>query len=490
MNILGFEIKRNRRITKPLITKPKEKKKTIINVPKNQVSKTQVSGNDILSDTKKQTEFIDLEYIRELIPQIRTLAKINPDIKLAMKDKRELANTGHKIYFDKDVPLSQQKAMRDHLKQASKGWSQFNAGIQGIINKTINQGSISGALSVEAVVNSDFSGIKKIVFVNPEEIIFRFNRTNQDFHPYQIIKQRFGDNIDKRYVKLNLNTYKYLSLSGDTELPYGDPEFMAAINNINSQKKMSDNIDFIISQLGLMGFFEALIEKPDRQANENDDNYTKRLTDLLTSMKSNLNDSMKEGITVGYKEDHEFNFHSTTKDIRGVSDIFNLNENQIANGIGHPASFLGVPSSETETQIAILFSKVLSQLRNLQIHIAYLLEFWYELELRLAGFKFKHLNVKFEKSTVTDELKFQQSQEYKIRNLRVLYADGIINQEEYADEMGYEAPDKKEPRVPIDPNGDLKDAQDKRDRKKDQGASDKSTRDKRKDQPRDNKKSQ
>ncbi len=487
MNILGFKIQRNKRKIPEELVKKKEIK-IPVSLPKSQVSKTQVSNSDILADTKKQTEFIDLEYIRELIPQIRKLAKINPDIKLAMKDKRELANTVHKVYFDKDVPLAQQKAMRDHLKQASKNWSQYNAGIQGIINRVINQGSISGALSAEVVVNENFNGIKKIVMVNPDEIIFRFNKRTQDFHPYQIIKNKIGGDISKRYVKLNLETYKYLSLNGDTELPYADPEFMAAVNNINSQRKMSDNIDFIISQLGLMGFFEALMEKPGRQANENDDTYAKRLEGLLTGMKTSLENSMKEGITVGYKEDHEFNFHSTTKDIRGVSDIFNLNENQIANGIGHPASFLGVPSSETETQIAILFSKVLSQLSNLQIHIAYLLEFWYTLELRLAGFKFKHLNVKFDKSTVTDELKFQQSKEYKIRNLRVLYADGIINQEEYADEMGYEAPDQKEPRVPIDPDGTLNDAQDKRDRKKDQGKSDKDTRDKRKDQPRDNNK--
>jgi hypothetical protein len=249
---------------------------------------------------------------------------------------------------------------------------------------------------------------------------------------------------------------------------------------------MTENINFIIQQLGVMGFFEALMEKPQQNANESDGAYATRLSNILVEMKRKLNDSMRDGITVGYKEDHEFTFHSTTKDINGVADVFNLNEVQVANGIGHPASFLGVPSSSTDTNFNILFGKMISQLNTIQEALAFILEYGYSLELRLAGFTFKHLNVEFNKSTITDELKYQQAEEYKIRNQRVMYADGIISQEDYADAMGYEAPDQKEPRVEIDPAKTLQDAQDKRDANTDRKTSDKKTRDKKNPNPKDN----
>jgi len=479
INLFGYEISRSKKIVTP------PAKKIIGKLPTSQVSKTEFPSTDFYGDLKKNTEFVDRDYIRTLIPMIRKLSKINPDLKIAMKDKRELANTGHKIMFDKNVPSERQIAMRDHIHYVRKKWSPYLPGIHGVVNKIIDQASIAGAIAIEWVIKKDLSGIERIVFVDPATIIFKFSRSKQTFHPYQVIYNE-TDQLTKRYRKLNTNTFMYVALNGDEEIPYGDPEFMAGLNAITSQGKMTENINFIIQQLGVMGFFEALMEKPQQNANESDGAYATRLTNILVEMKNKLNDSMRDGITVGYKEDHEFTFHSTTKDIRGVTDIFNLNEVQVANGIGHPAPFLGVPSDSTDTNFNILFGKLVSQLFTIQSAVSYILEYGYALELRLVNFNFKHLNVIFNKSTITDELKFQQSQEYKIRNNRVMYADGIISQNDYANDMEFEAPDKAEPRVEIDPSKTLNDAADKKDRNKDQKKSDKSTRDKKNPNPKDN----
>lgn len=479
-NLFGYELKKVKTLDIPIT-----KKKIQGKLPTSQVSRTEMPDQNNYSTLKKSTSFVDRDYIRTLIPIIRKLSKINPDLKIAMKDRRELANTGHTIVFDKNTKPEQQIAMRDHIYYVRKHWSQYLPGIHGITNKLINQASIAGAIAIEWVIKKDLSGIERIVFVDPSTIIFKFNKTKQTFHPYQIISENTQNPINT-YRKLNINTFMYIALNGDEEIPYSDPEFMAGLNAITSQTKMTENINFIIQQLGIMGFFEALMEKPGQQANESDGAYATRLTTILTDMKTKLNDSMRDGIIVGYKEDHEFSFHSTTKDIRGVSNIFNLNEVQVANGIGHPASFLGVPSDSTDTNFNILFGKLISQLNTIQEALAFILEYGYSLELRLAGFNFKHLDVIFNKSTITDELKFQQSEEYKIRNQRTLYADGIISQNDYADSMGYEAPDKKEPRVDIDPNKVMADAVDSRDRNKDKKKSDKDTRDKKNPNPKDN----
>ena len=241
---------------------------------------------------------------------------------------------------------------------------------------------------------------------------------------------------------------------------------------------MDNNIKFIMKQIGLLGFTQLLIQKPGQQVGEKDDAYQTRLISLLNTSKDNILDGIKDGVVVGYKDDHEFDFQSTTKNLNGVGGIYNQNEQQVANGLKMAGSFLGVGGSGSETGINIVFTKMLSQLQNVQKLVAANLKYGYTLELRLAGFKFKHLTVEFEPSTITDELKFQQSQEYRVRNTNNKYLMGIIGQQQAADELGYDKPDQKEPRGPIGDPGKQDD-----DRQDQNNKSDKKTRDKAKSQP-------
>ncbi len=78
------------------------------------------------------------------------------------------------------------------------------------------------------------------------------------------------------------------------------------------------------------------------------------------------------------------------------------------------------------------------------------LEFLYSLELLLAGYSCKGVTVKFNSSTVTDEVKIQQAIEYKIRNLVTLYLAGTISLKDFANELGYVKPDQNKLRVPIE----------------------------------------
>lgn len=136
--------------------------------------------------------------------------------------------------------------------------------------------------------------------------------------------------------------------------------------------------------------------------------------------------------------------------------------------------------------MTILFTKLISELKNIQTCVARTLQYIYEVELRLAGFKFDSLEVEFRASTVQDDLKFQQALEIKIRNLRQLRMDGLISQDTYADELGYEKPHQQNPVVPFAPDkstGDPNlDAEKKRVREKSKDTSDRRSRDR--DKPR------
>lgn len=482
MKILGLEISRAK------IPAPAEKKEPVIAVPKKEdlirsipegrISRPTFIPGTTFTDLRSQLAFVKPSYIASIIPVIRKLSWINPDVGLAVNDMVQLTNTGHKIKFDPGVPPEQIDAMRQHLEDKQKFWGDGVDGMNGIINKLIAQIWISGALSNEWVVNNEKTGIGTIALVNPETISFRWDKKKLRFLPYQQQNFETGGGLEEKYVKLNPNTYRYMALNGDTDLPHGIPPFLTALDAISTQGDMDKNIRYIIKQLGLLGFFETLISKPSMNDGENEAQYSARLTNLLKEAKTNVSDGLTDGVVVGYKDDHEFNFNSTSKDLNGVSEIYNRNEISIANGLKIAPEFLGIGSSGSETGITIIFTKMLSQLQNVQMIVAANLKFGYTLELMLAGFKFKNLRVEFNPSTITDELKYQQSQEYKIRNVNNKYKMGLISQQQAADELGYDKPDQSEPRAPIDNSGQQ---QEKRQDQNDK--SDKKSREKSKPQP-------
>lgn len=423
------------------------------------------------------TTLVSPSFRTELIPLIRSLYKINPDVSIAVQDMFKLANTGHSISFPNNSPEEAEK-MRQHLSKVTKNWSKYTAGIDGLVNKMIVQCFIGGAISIEAVPNSDLSGISTIVFLKPESI--RFHRKNNGvYQPYQI-NPRMSDNKKPQFIKLNTETYFYVAQYNDTDEPYGIPPFLGALDSIKGQHDMRKNFKHIMELMGMVGFLEAKMEKPARRASESEVAYETRLQNVLKRLKVNLMGSLKDGLVVGYKDDHEFNMNSTTHTLENLDKPWAMNQQSVANGLGVNGNIIGVQTNTTEGGTGVLLSKMISQLKNLQMLVKFTLEKIYNLELRLAGLPNKGVTVTFGTSTISDELKVQQGLEYKIKNLQTLYAQGIINQEQFAWEMGYEVPAEKEPRQEyIDP-GTTPVAQDIQDTKREAGkdASDRKGRDK------------
>lgn len=414
----------------------------------------------------------------EIIPIIRDLYKVNPDVSIALQDMFKLANTGHTISFPNNNSSESEK-MKAHLKKVSKNWTKYTAGIDGLVNKFMVQCLIGGAISIEAVPKNDLSGISTILFINPENIIFQ-RLGDGVYHPFQK-NPNSPQNHKPDYIKLNTETYLYVGIYNDTDEPYGIPPFMAALDSLKSQHEMRINFKHIMEIMGMVGFLEAKMQKPSRQANESITAYESRLTGLLKRLKVNLMDGMKDGVVTGFMEDHEFKLNSTTQNLQNLDKPWNMNQQSVANGLGVSGNFLGVNTNTTEGGTGILLSKVISQLKNLQILTSYVLEFIYTLELRLAGLPNKGIKVSFGTTTVSDEVKVQQGLEYKIRNLISLYNQGIISQERLAWEMGYDRPDMKEPRVIQEEPKSISSPSDsakKKKREEDKDESDRRTRDK------------
>lgn len=406
-----------------------------------------------------QFKVVTPDYIKQIIPIIRSLVKSNPDVGQALHNIVSLGNTGHRIFFDRKVPTEQVDEMRNHLINKRKDWATGAAGMDGLVNKMISQAMIGGAVSNEWVPNLQLNGLESCILVNPEEIEFKLKKGSTKYESYQNPKNSFMG-IEKskdpeNLIKLNPNTYRYFALNGDEEIPYGFPPYMSVLPRVSTQVNMDKNINFVVDQMGLIGFLEVLIQKPDQDsgnspddpAGESDEKYSARLTNLLEEAKTRTLAGFKDGVVAGFKDDHEFNFNSASKTFEDVVALYENNELMLASGLKQDASLMGRAYSSSETQMSIIFMKLLSELKNIQNLVKNNLEFGYALELRLAGFIFDTLEVRFNRSTIQDDLKYQQAEEIKIRNVKDKMVLGIIDQDQAADELGYEVPAHPEPMV-------------------------------------------
>jgi hypothetical protein len=408
-------------------------------LPAGRTSQPTPSNNSML-DLQGQYQIVTPQFLTELIPLIRKLAYWNEDVSQAVHNIVSLGNTGHKIFFDRRVPTEQVDLMRNHLINKRKNWAPGQAGIDGLVNKMFAQVLISGALSIEYPPNNVLTGLKGGFLVNPETVVFKLMPDKVTYRPYQKVVNSMDKRVQDGLVPLNTNTYQYFALNGDEELPYGIPPYLPVIAKIQTQAHMNKNIEFITDIVGLVGFLEVLMDKPDQKDGESDPAYQTRLQNLITAAKQNVIGGIKDGVVVGYNGDHTFKFNSASKAFEQVVELYKNNELQVASALKQDASLWGRDYSTSEATLGIVFMKMISELRNIQNIIATSLEYAYSLELRLAGFNFDYLKVQFNRSTIQDDLKYQQAEEIKVRNVKDKRLMGIIDQDQAADELGYEAP--------------------------------------------------
>ena len=427
-----------------------QKKAPITDIPQGRVSEPdEPAFGNVLQNLGEKYRVINHDFLVEIIDVIRRLVKYNPDISQALNNVVTLGNTGHKIFFDRKVSPEQVERMRNHLINRSKSWAPGVAGMDGLVNKMIAQIMIAGALSNEWVPEDDLSGLKACILIKPETIRFVLDKSKSRYMPYQKVNSLLGDSTD--LIKLNEATYKYFALNGDTEIPYGYPPYMSVLERIKTQNRMHANIDYVSDIIGLVGFLELLLDKPQPMEGESDEAYVRRLDNLLLTAKARLKEGFRDGTAVGYKEDHEFKFNSAgTKDLSALLELYKSNEQHIFSGLKSDPTLAGRDYNTSETQITVIFMKMLSELKNLHNILKHNLEFGYSLELRLAGFQFEYLTVKFNRSTIQDDLKYQQAEEIKIRNVIWKYVLGVIDLEQAADELDYEIPAESLPRVPFE----------------------------------------
>jgi len=447
-------------------------------MPIRQVSESSSSGNAYynLTTLKGSVNYINPTFNRELIPVIRKLGQHHPDISQGISTLVQLCNTGYKIRFDPRVKAQDIDKMRAHLDRKLLEWGADLGGDNGLINRVFRQIFIAGTIAGEWVPKKDLTTLTKCALIKPEQIYYAYDKLLEEWMPYQQ-STRIGLNSQTTTIEglipLNKRTFRYVSLMGDDDLPYGIPPMLAALDSLTVQKDMIDNLRHIVKQLGIIGFMQALLDKPDKLASESEAVYKSRMEALLTEAATRLQVTLKDGISVGFKDDVEFEFHTPTKSSAGADDLYIQNDLRVFAGMKMDSSMMGRSYGTSEGQIVVVFNKLLSELKNAQNCARIFFEYGFKLELVMAGFKFETLELVWNSSTLSDDLKLQQGQEIKIRNIIAKFNQGIIDNDQAADELGYEEPNKKEPRIMTDPAAG---AQKKQKREGDKNKSDRAVR--------------
>lgn len=442
-------------------------------------------GDEAISDFTENKIMVLPKLLFKVIPLIKKLSVVDDNLSLALNDLMLLTNTGHNITFDPDIKPELVVEMKEYLNNASKTWVDGVANADSLVNKFISQAYLTGCISNEYVISNNLKYLKSIFLVDPENIRFFYNKRTQRYEPYQY---RFGTSLPdfanaskKQYIKLNTFTYKYFAINGFSESPYGIPPWIPALRTISKLYAMDKNVDNILHLMGLMGFLEVKVSKPHQEDGESDDTYINKLDSYLKRSQTEIMKGVANGVVTGFQDDHEFDFHQATRDANGVGELYRSAEKRVSNSLKYPGAFMGNQTTGgTETGLSIVFTKMLSQLRNVQSIVSTNMENIYKLSLTLGGYKFKSLKVEFNPSTITDSLKTEQTNEYKIRNVNNKRMMGIINQHQAANELGYASPAEKEP------IGDFSDNKANTTREKEKDASDRKTREKNKEQPKTN----
>ncbi len=415
-------------------------------IPTGQISSdSNVSFSALIQEMASEFSTVNSKFPIEYLDVIQNLSIVNPSVSQNVDNIMRLGNTGHKVVLTTKTDAQKEKALDELNNMSHRAFGQFG-GVDGFINTLLAQIVRGGAGSVEWVVDKKISFIEKAVFVPLSTVRFLWDSRVSGYAPYQKVNEITVGTT--QLVELNTNTYQYCPLMLLDNSPYAIPPMIAALEGIMIQREIIKNFKFVAKKMGLLGFVTFLLKAPVRAGKESDANYVARLQAYLQEQSEAIKNNYRDGFALGFQGSFEVEHHSLMGSADGADKINQAVEQQIFSGLHSDPALHGRTYSTTETYAGVVYEKMLSMLTNYQAVAKQVIEYGYKLHLVLAGIDFEDLYIEFEPSKSLSSERDETAYATKIANLEKLYDQGIISQDVFAQEAGYDAPDQEEPRVP------------------------------------------
>jgi hypothetical protein len=373
--------------------------------------------------------FASPSYELEKLGLLELLGKYNPDVSQALKIHVDLGNSGHSI----EVEARNAEAVLDRVNWLAANCYSLAGGVDGLVNHFLRQIPLMGALSAEWVVAPALSdGMLDVVIVPVKSI--RFRHEDGQWMPYQATGRGFGE---AGYVPLNPRTYSYAPIMTEDGKPYALPGLLAALKNIEIQLDAVDGLKSIIRKMGLLGFLDVVLKVPQQKSGESDESFAKRLQSRLKAYAASYSANMSKGVSVHYDDQEAKHTALSAGTAAGAAQIFNLNEEQIFSALDIPPSMAGRSFSTTETYATVDFQRLATKLVNSQRLIKRFLEKGYTLDLLLRGLD-ASVSVNFNPIAGMNDKEAAETEEIRVKTILSKRDGGIINDDEAAQELGYE----------------------------------------------------
>lgn len=377
-----------------------------------------------------------------VLDYIELLATYNSDYSQAVENIRTLANSGHTLHV-----LAQGKRattrLKDRLEEKARTLQESHGGIDGIIDKLLDQAATYGAMCGEWVVDEKLSDVVQFVDVNPKHIRFFWEDDEQQWAPYQKVTghqaqeaRDRGQKVIENCVKLDQNTFRYYAFDAEPGSPYGTPPFLAALAPIAIQRDMVDNLAQVVKKLGLLAVIDMTVKSMPALPNETEDQYRARAGAYLDEYIGVVQDMAKDGGIVHY-DDVEMKVTGLSGNAAGATNIFKQNEEQVFSGLKSMPSVQGRSYSTTETYAGVAYDIIIRNTAKYQRAVKRMIEAGYWLMATLWSEPAQSIRIEFKENKTLMRLQNAQSDRLEIDNIYRKIRAGWITPTQGAQEAGY-----------------------------------------------------
>lgn len=385
------------------------------------------TGNAAMGTFMQDTAGLNPVVPFETLEFLTKVALINPDLNHATTNLINLANNGHSLALDAASDAIIEKA-HERLNERAQNLYPRSAGIDGLINHYIAQIAITGAISSEDVVSKKRDGVERVAMVPTQRI--RFKYLDGEYKPFQLLR-------DGKLIELNEQTYSYYAFRTAQNSPYAIPLYLAAVENILAQRDMQTNLNFIMRKFGLLGLVALTLKAQPKKPAESDGEHSARKERYLAQVLTALQKNFLQGLMVKF-EDQTLEHHNITGEASGSKDVWDLNEQQIASGMGIDPMIIGRVFSTTETFANVTYMFSIRQANNIRRLVKRRIEKTYRLDLRLQGLELDDLSLQFEENPARDPQSESIAVQRKQRGIIEKVKVGVISPDDGAQELGYE----------------------------------------------------
>lgn len=434
----------------------------IVEMPVSGGYRGSVSPTSIEAQLNVEGVFLSRPLTDEDYDMLYELGRKNHDVSFAKDNVVQLASAKINYEFDLSVPAAQVEKMRAELNRVIPTW--YDGGTNSLVNALFRQIQMFGCISGEAQPNANLRGVGRVVLLSPKFVYFGWDAKKQDWVPYQSGTVFNQTNNSSLFNRLNEWTYKYVAYEKWREdIPYAVPPVWSSVRAACIEDKMLDNVVAITSRLGMLGFLQVIVNAPSRAKRsdgrpETDQEYQARVATYLESLSGEVEKSFANGYVVAAKQmiegkevKPEFVMTPTATNTAGLTGLAEYIISVKAAGLKQDPSMLGKNFGTTETLISTVLKKFTNQLINFQEYVCQFLEHAAALHLRLLGYKFEYLNVSMETPTLMDASMEYDGLQKKFTYYKSLYDQGIIDQMQFAQAMGYDSPSSPAPPAPPAP---------------------------------------